>query len=232
MDRSGLKFFPLQLLRGGVFSASWIKVAGNCMKWIDPVLNFFPLQLLGRGVFSASWIKVAGKCNKWIDPVLNLFHLWLLGSRRGFASWTKVAGNCMKWIEFFPSSVAGVGGLFYQLNQVAGNCMKWIDPVLIFSLLSLVGGGDFSASWTEVAANCMKWIDPVLNFPSSVTWGGGLFCQLNQICWKLYEMDRSSLNFFPLQLWAKGGFSASWTKVAGNCMKWIDPVLIFSLIGY
>ena len=143
-------------------------------------------------------IKVAGNCMKWIDPALNLFPLWLLGSRRVFASWTKVAGNCMKWIEFFPSSVAGVGGLFYQLNQ---SCWKLHEM-------------DRSS----------------LNFFPFVLGGGGGICQLNQSCWNLHEMDRSSLKF-PLFGCGGGGFSASWPKVAGNCMKWIDPVLIFFLFG-
>ena len=36
--------------------------------------------------------------------------------------------------------------------------------------------------------------------------GGGLFCQLNQSFWKLYEMNRSSLRIFPLGGWGGGGF--------------------------
>ena len=39
---------------GRGFYASWTKVAGNCMKWIDPVKNFFPVwPLWGEGGFSA-----------------------------------------------------------------------------------------------------------------------------------------------------------------------------------
>ena len=57
------------------------------------------------------------------------------------------------------------------------------------------------------------------NFPSS--WGG-LFCHKNQSCWKLPEMDRSDVKKFSLILEGGGGFSATKTKVAGNCLKWID----------
>ena len=75
-------------------------------------------------------------------------------------------------------------------------------------------------------------------FPCLATGGGGggeLFCQLNQSCWKFHEMGRSSLRMFPCL--ATGGregvFSASWTtKVARNCMKWIDPVSEFPLFGH
>ena len=134
---------------------------------------------------------------------LKLFSLFSHWVREGFsASWTKVAGNCM----------------------------TWIDPVLNFFLSSVTGWGGFSASWAKVAENCMKWIDPVLKmFLSSATGWGEIFCQLNQSCWKLHELDRSSLKKFSLFSHWWGGISASWTKVAGNCMKWIDPVLNFFL---
>ena len=66
---------------------------------------------------------------------------------------------------------------------------------------------------TKVAGNCMKWTDPVSEFFPIWPWGGGgLFCQLNQSCWKLCEMDRSSLRIFPCLAMGKGrgggGFSA------------------------
>ena len=60
--------------------------------------------------------------------------------------------------------------------------------------------------------------------------GWGLFCHLNQSCWKLHEMDRSRLRTFFLFCHLGGGgcwLSASWTKVTGNCMEWIDPVSEF-----
>ena len=34
----------------------------------------------------------------------------------------------------------------------------------------------------------------------------GLFCHLNQSCWKLYEMNRCSLNFFPSLVAGRGAF--------------------------
>ena len=55
----------------------------------------------------------------------------------------------------------------------------------------------------------------------SLIWGG-LFCHQKQSCSKLPEMDRSDVKNFSL-IW-KGGFSATKTKVARNCLKWIDLV--------
>ena len=64
----------------------------------------------------------------------------------------------------------------------------------------------------------MKWIDSVSEFFFHL-WllggGGELFCQPNQSCWKLHEMDRFSLRiFFPSMAAGGGSFSASLTKVA------------------
>ena len=55
-----------------------------------------------------------------------------------------------------------------------------------------------------------------------VMWGGGLFCHKNQSCSKLPEMDRSSVKKVSLILGGGGGFSATKTKVAQDCLKWID----------
>ena len=50
----------------------------------------------------------------------------------------------------------------------------------------------------------------------------GGFCHQNQSCLKLPKMDRSGVKKnFPHQ---GGGFSATKTKVAWNCLKWIDLV--------
>ena len=62
----------------------------------------------------------------------------------------------------------------------------------------------------------------VKNFPSSWELGGGLFCHKNQSCSKLPEMDRSGVKKFSLILGGRGCFSATKTKVAQNCLKWID----------
>ena len=61
----------------------------------------------------------------------------------------------------------------------------------------------------------------VKKFPSS--WGGALFCHKNQSCSKLPEMDRSGVRKFSLIIGGRG-FSATNTKVAWNCLKWIDLV--------
>ena len=51
---------------------------------------------------------------------------------------------------------------------------------------------------------------------------GGLFCHQNQSCLKLPEMDISGVKIFSPHLGGGGGFSATKTKVAQNCLKWID----------
>ena len=79
------------------------------------------------------------------------------------------------------------------------------------------------------AAMLDSWIHCMLPIERGLWWGEGCwwggFCWLNQSYWKLHEMDRSSFKFFHcLASVGGGGLSSSWTKVAGNCMKWIDPV--------
>ena len=65
------------------------------------------------------------------------------------------------------------------------------------------------------------------NFPH----GGGLFCHKNQSCSKLPEMDRSGVKQISF-MGGGGGVSATKTKVAWNCLKWIDLVSKkISLIG-
>ena len=75
----------------------------------------------------------------------------------------------------------------------------WCKPGLSWKGRKGGGRGNFSGSWTKVAGNCMKLIDLVSGFfPCLVMGGGGLFCQLNQSCWKLHEIDWSSLWIFSL----------------------------------
>ena len=57
----------------------------------------------------------------------------------------------------------------------------------------------------------------------SLILGGGLFCHKNQSCLKLPDMDRSGVKKFSLILGGRD-FSATKTKVAQNCLKWIDLV--------
>ena len=116
--------------------------------------------------------------------------------------------SCWKLHEMDRSSVKkfslilGGGGTFLpqkpKLLEIAENCMKWAI-------------GSFSAS--KVAGNCKI-------FPVQQLGGGGLFCHKNQnqSCWKLHEMDRSSLKNFPFVTWLLwgGGFSASWNQ---SCWK-------------
>ena len=180
------------------------------------------------GGFSTTKTKVARNCLKWIDLVSKIFPS--SGGGGGFSTTkTKVARNCLKWIDLVSKkiSLGGGGRLFCHKNQ---SCLKLPEmdrsSVKNFSLI-LGGGGGFSATKTKVAQNCLKWIDLVSkNFPSSG--GGGLFCHKNQSCFKLSEMDRSDVKKFSLIF---GGFSATKTKVARNCLKWIDLMSkIFSLI--
>ena len=93
MDRSSLKFFPSLATGGGAFLPQKTKVAGNCMKWIDPVLKYIPYIFchkkgrsgLGGGLFCH---KIWGK------------KFSVMATRGAFLPQkTKVAGNCMKWID-------------------------------------------------------------------------------------------------------------------------------------
>ena len=118
------------------------------------------------------------------------------------------------------SLILGGGGVSATKTKVSGNCLKWINPVSE-NFPIILGGGGFSGIKTKVAGNCLKWINPVSKkFPHG---GGGLFCHKNQSCQKLPEMDRSSVKIFSLIL-EVGDFSGTKTKVAGNCLKWINPV--------
>ena len=72
-----------------------------------------------------------------------------------------------------------------------------------YNILMTLQSAITSASWTKIAGNCTKWKIQSKTFPCLAT-VGGLFCQLNQSCWKLHEMDRSSLIIFPC-LAAGGG---------------------------
>ena len=90
---------------------------------------------------------------------------------------------------------AGGGGLFCHKNQ---SCWKLPEMdrsgVKNFPHGGGGGGGGFSVTKTKVAGHCLKWIDPVSKiFPHP----GGLFFHKNQSCWKLPEMDRSSVKKFP-----------------------------------
>ena len=237
MDRSGVKKFSL-ILGGGLFCHK----NQSCSKLPEmdrSVVKKFSLIL--ERLFchkNQSCSKLPGMDRSGVKN----FSLILGG---GFsATKTKVAQNCLKWIDLwsknFPSSWRGFSA---TKTKVAQNCLKWID--LVSKNLPHPGeGGGFSATKTKVAGNCLKWIDLVSkNFPHLVGGGGGGggFCHKNQSCSKLPEMDRSGVKKFPscsklpemdrsgvkkfsFILGRGGGFSATKTKVAQNCLKWIDLV--------
>ena len=116
----------------------------------------------------------------------------------------------------------GGGGFSATKTKVAQNCLKWIDLMSKNVPSSWEGGGGFSATKTKVAWNCLKWIDLVSKiFPHPV--GGGLFCHKNQNCSKLPELDRTGVKIISHISGGGGGyFTATKTKVAQNCLKWID----------
>ena len=154
--------------------------------------------------------------------------------------WTKNAGNFMKWINplkiifslFRPS---GLGKILSKFEVV-------------------VGGGVKNHIWTKNAGNFMKWINPLkkkiffhcfahLDLENvlskfEVVVGGGWKSPLNQKCRKFHEMDKSTKNNFfivsPIwtwknfvKVWGGGGGRVknhTWTKNAGNFMKWINPL--------
>ena len=111
---------------GEGFSASWTKVAGNCMKGIDSVSEFFPF--LPWGVLFGQLNQSCWKLHEMDIQSQNFFFLWLLGGGGDFsASWTKIAGNYMKGIdsvsELFPSLAARGGSFSASWTKVAGNCI-------------------------------------------------------------------------------------------------------------
>ena len=123
----------------------------------------------------------------------------------------------------------GVGAFLPAKTKVAGNCMKWIDSVLKF-FPHWPGGWGRGLFCQQNNQSCWKLHEmdrfSVKKFSSHHCGPGGAFLpQKNQSCWKLHEMDRFSLKFFSLILLGGGLFCHWKTKVAGNCMKWIDPVL-------
>ena len=99
----------------------------------------------------------------------------------------------------------------------------------------------------------MKWINPLKkkNFFLSkfevVVEGGGQKSHLNQKCRKFHEMDKSTKknffhcladldleNFFcqSLRWWWGGGVkNHTWTKNAGNFIKWINPLKNFHCLA-
>ena len=122
-------------------------------------------------------------------------------------------------VKKFSLILGGEGAFLPQKTKVAQNCLKWIN--LKSKIFPSSWGGGFSATKTKVAWNCLKWINlKSKNFPSS--WEGRLFCHKNQSCLKLPEMDQSEAKKFSLNLGGGGGFSATKTKVAQNCLKWIN----------
>ena len=132
--------------------------------------------------------------------------------------------SCSKLPEMDRSSVKNVpsswGGLICHKNQ---SCWKLpeMDRSSVKKIPLILGGGLFYHK-NQSCSKLPEWIDPVKKFSSS--WRGA-FCHKNQSCWKLPEIDRSSVKKnFPSSLVGGGGFSATKTKVAGNCLKWIDPV--------
>ena len=66
----------------------------------------------------------------------------------------------------------------------------------------------------------MRGIEVDTRWPTTYTRWGGLFCHKNQSCSKLPETDKSVVKKFSLIL--GGGFSATKTKVARNCLKRIN----------
>ena len=112
-------------------------------------------------------------------------------------------------------------------------CAMWAG-----SLTKKPGRGAFFANWTKVAGNCMRWIDPLRIFSSE---GGGLFCQLNQSCWKLHEMDRSSHRFFSFggggglfcQVTVHDMFNDAWNTVAKLChVTWYGRLFFQVTVHY
>ena len=115
--------------------------------------------------------------------------------------------------KFFPH--VGWWGFSATKTKVAWNCLKWID--LVSKIFPSSGGGSFlppKPKLLEIAWNGYIWCQKI--FPHR----GDLFCHQNQSCLKFSEVDRSGVKNFPL-ISGGAGYSATKTKVAWNCLKWI-----------
>ena len=225
----------------------WAKVAGNCIKWVDPVSEFFPVWPWW-GDFSANWTKANGNCMKWIDPVSEFLPVWPWG---GWGSaFLPAQPKLLELHEMDRSSLrifpcldtVGVG-LFCQLNQ---SCWKLheMDRSSLRNFPCLAMG--MEVLFCQLNQSCWKLhecIDPVSDFFLVCGVGGGLFCQLNWSCWKCMkwvdpvsdfsmfdccggnEMDRSSLRIFSMLDTIGGGWLfCQMDHSCWKCMIWIDPV--------
>ena len=136
----------------------------------------------------------------------------------------------MKWIDGFSAKFSGI--IIFSIKLYYGNllCSKCMTKSFVSYLVNEIQAYKYNILMTLQSAigstvtviagilvcialrlpyrpsTCTIILCPVLsslkNFP-----GGGLFWQLNQSCWKLHEMDRSSLKFFPSSVtWGGGAF--------------------------
>ena len=88
-----------------------------------------------------------------------------------------------------------------------------------FSLILGGGGGLFCHKNQSCSKLSEMDRSDVKNCPSSWEKGGGLFCHKNQSCLKLPETEVKKNFPHP----GEGGlFCRKKTKVAQNCLKWID----------
>ena len=129
-----------------------------------------------------------------------------------------------------------MGGQNVHLNQ---SCRKFDEMPKstknFFHCLANGGWGVKMFTWTKVAGNLMKCLNPLQKnfFPSLFgqceDGGVGQNVHLNQSCRKFDEMPESTKNFFHYLADGGGGVKMfTWTKVAGNLMKCLNPLKNFS----
>ena len=214
---------------GGLFCHQFsklLKIAWNGYIWCQ---NIFPHL---EGGFSATKTKVANEdCLKWIHLVSKIFP----SSWRGLLCHQNQ--SCSKVPEMDRSGapwefpLIGGGGLFChqepKLLEIAWNGHR--SGVKKFSLHF---GGELFCHQNQSCLKLPEMDRSGVKKCSLICGGGGLFCHQNQSCSKLPEMDRSGVKKFSLICGGgRGGGSATKTKVAWNCLKWIDLVSKeFSLI--
>ena len=120
------------------------------------------------------------------------------------------------------------GALFCHKNQ---SCSKLpeMDKSEVKNIFPSYGGGGGLFYHKNQSCSKLPEMDQseVKNF-SLIGGGGEVFCHKNQSCSKLPEMDKSEVKkFFPHPGGGGGGgrgggFSATKTKVAQSCLKWIN----------
>ena len=201
---------------GGVKMFTWTKVAGNLMKCLNPLHKkkfFFTVWLMGRGCQNG---HLNQSCRKFDEMPKS----------------TKIIFSLFGWWR-------GWGVKMFTWTKVAGNLMKCLNPLKNFHCLANGDGFGWGGQNVHLNQSCRKFDEmpkstKIIFFTVWLNGGVGQNVHLNQSYRKFDEMPKSTKNFFSLFGLMGGGVKMfTWTKVAGNLMKCLNPLKKFfsSLFG-